>query len=436
MRPIKKKPNAAATFKTAAFNAGVVTSSPKNNNTHIIVRSEQIQLVNYPAGAPSLMLDFYVNPTNEAMFPWLSGIANSWDLYEFVSLTVQYVPDCSVAASGSVTAAFDYDVTDLNPNLTQEVLSSFAGAVQGVVYQPLVLPYVPASTVLPAHKYYTGPPYDNLLRTPAHLYLMFSGVTNTTSPGRLWVHYTVRLTNPQSNTGIGTPNMMTIRPAAGSTVALPFGTPTNATVTGTKPGASNQELIQATRVVVNNLVVRTISAITTAIASYFSAEVNSSTFHNPNTGAVRAVDVNLPLIVVHGPPGTHVGVEAQISGNLTVPAGESQHAWPLVVTTDSDTHSDIPDQSFSDNPGAMPDYYNAYGGSGTAHVFPPWEAGVVDTTFRIDVRYRNIYLIGPRGFSLFQFSMFNITDGVTISDPNRESYVNFSIMPDVDGRND
>lgn len=74
-------------------------------------------------------------------FPWLSGIANSFSKWRWVTLRLIYVPQASTSVSGSFSLGLQYDEPDTDPvNLAQMSMSkgfvtgpSWAGREGGVL---------------------------------------------------------------------------------------------------------------------------------------------------------------------------------------------------------------------------------------------------------------------------------------------------------------
>jgi len=70
-----------------------------------------------------------INPGNNIMFPWLSGIAANYESYMFRKLKFFYEPICSTVTSGSLMMAIDYDSTDaVAPS--KAILMAYEGAVR------------------------------------------------------------------------------------------------------------------------------------------------------------------------------------------------------------------------------------------------------------------------------------------------------------------
>lgn len=77
---------------------------------------------------------FQVNPGLASMFPWLSGIATSFEKYKVHSLTFRYKNIQGSNASGNVVMAFDYDPLDVTPASPQECTKS-STYIDGAVWR-------------------------------------------------------------------------------------------------------------------------------------------------------------------------------------------------------------------------------------------------------------------------------------------------------------
>jgi len=81
-----------------------------------------------------------INPGNEAMFPWLSRVAQNYESYLFKRLRFEFITTAPTTVSGSVTMAVDYDPTDPAPNDANAVraLNAFIGAETAPIYTPKI----------------------------------------------------------------------------------------------------------------------------------------------------------------------------------------------------------------------------------------------------------------------------------------------------------
>jgi len=64
---------------------------------------------------PSGRSAYFVSPTNQNLFPWLSSIAGNYDYFRFKRLRLVYVPTCSTSTAGRVMLGYDPDGIDAIP---------------------------------------------------------------------------------------------------------------------------------------------------------------------------------------------------------------------------------------------------------------------------------------------------------------------------------
>jgi hypothetical protein len=75
-------------------------------------------------------LDTYpINPGMAKSFPWLSGIAMSFESYHIKAFKAEVVSRCAADKSGAYAMAFDYDSYDAKPTIMSDIYS-MAGSVQ------------------------------------------------------------------------------------------------------------------------------------------------------------------------------------------------------------------------------------------------------------------------------------------------------------------
>lgn len=124
----------------AAFVKQTKTRGPRtmrgSANTITITNEEYIGDIN-------LRMDFAVvthavNPGLDKLFRWLAPIANNYEFYTFKKLRFIYKPMVGTATAGAVMMAFDFDSADGSPASKQSMMS-YKGAVQGPVFQQLVI---------------------------------------------------------------------------------------------------------------------------------------------------------------------------------------------------------------------------------------------------------------------------------------------------------
>lgn len=170
-----------------------------------------------------LVRSFPVNPGLIAMFPWLAGIATSFEKYKFHKLVFRYKNIKGTQANGNVVLAFDYDPLDDTPSTPSELTKS-SNFVDGAPWRifDLSVPLVPKD--LYTRTAYVG---GTDLKTYdfGNLLVGVEGCDDTTAQGYIEVEYHVEL-------------MM--RQASPSTSGLPsnatIGVVNGAVATGNVPG--------------------------------------------------------------------------------------------------------------------------------------------------------------------------------------------------------
>ncbi len=105
----------------------------KSGRKPLRVDVEHTELFTQLSGSQDFsVFNMAINPGLNSSFPWLSSVANSWDIYEVLAITFTYLPACSSATSGFFMLAFDYDTLDTSPpdmNTMMQMADSCAGPV-------------------------------------------------------------------------------------------------------------------------------------------------------------------------------------------------------------------------------------------------------------------------------------------------------------------
>lgn len=156
---------------------------------------------------------FKINPGRPTDFPWLSGVATSFQQYAFLGLAFEYVPTSGAAVSGTSAAlgqiamTFKYDVSNpggwpdtLSGILNMQGSTSCSPAAPGTCYMECNprLSNQPVRFVETESSTYTGMSTQNFIA--ADFILQSSGAQTTTTTfqaGQLWVTYEVLLFNPR-----------------------------------------------------------------------------------------------------------------------------------------------------------------------------------------------------------------------------------------------
>lgn len=133
-----------------------------------------------------------LNPGLGDMFPWLSSLAGSFDMYRLVSLNVRYVPVTGTDTEGAIYLAWDPDPSDPDPTTKGQVMS-FDVSSTGPVWKPLSLK-VPS---LGTRYVRRGDVVGNTLNTYDNgKFLICQQGTPSQLLGDLYVDYTIELSLP------------------------------------------------------------------------------------------------------------------------------------------------------------------------------------------------------------------------------------------------
>jgi hypothetical protein len=139
------------------------------------------------------------NPGLVAMFPWLSGVAPSFEKYKVRSLRFIYETAQSSFVPGMIMMAPEFNVNDSVPESKAQLLE-YAFATRGPVWKNFQM-VVPSNSVMNYKEYYirineiTG---DKMLYDPFYLVYATDAVsTDITYAGELWVEYEIELLYPQ-----------------------------------------------------------------------------------------------------------------------------------------------------------------------------------------------------------------------------------------------
>lgn len=169
-----------------------------------ITHSEMTKVV-LTAGGGFSLTPYVINPGNSALFPWLSGLAPSFEYWRVRKLVARYVPTCPVTVAGTIALQVDYDVMDDPPSDMSQAMQSM-GAVSGPPYtiNPLRLVFdIPSIHARQPRLYTTDRKNPQSVSSPfdyfgGHFNLITSGNSDGgTVCGQLWFDYTFDLLTPQ-----------------------------------------------------------------------------------------------------------------------------------------------------------------------------------------------------------------------------------------------
>jgi hypothetical protein len=145
-----------------------------------------------------------IQPTWDTIFPWLTGIARSFERYEFLELEFEYVPRVPTTTTGEIVLVVDPDPEDQVPTSDmggKTVLLSHRIAATASVWSPLKV-RVPTDCLRERGYLFTAHPTAPAIPEPrtTHLGLLnigtFGCAANTVL-GAMYVSYKIRFTLPQ-----------------------------------------------------------------------------------------------------------------------------------------------------------------------------------------------------------------------------------------------
>lgn len=143
-----------------------------------------------------------INPRNPATFPWMSALANAFELYKFTKLEFYYAPACGTAEKGTVTLGIDYESQDAVLT-TEPQLMAIPGSSQGPAYRRISSKAVGGGRSLFAKDLFLDEQLaDDNMKNVGNFFYMVSGTTSASTAviGRLFVRYRVELTVQQITT--------------------------------------------------------------------------------------------------------------------------------------------------------------------------------------------------------------------------------------------
>jgi len=164
-----------------------------------------------------------INPGMPAQFKWLWPIANQYESYKFHKLDYEFVNSKAGTFGGDVIMGIDYDPSDPSP-FNEDELQSYWGSKTGQICRPLTYKADMKSLHKIGPTRYTrmgGSPADIKLYDSGNFFIATTDCADTSTIGRLFVHYVVELSTPQISPG----NILSVglSPAA-ETQAAPLGT--------------------------------------------------------------------------------------------------------------------------------------------------------------------------------------------------------------------
>jgi len=172
-----------------------------------------------------------INPSIETTFPWLSGIAQNYEQYRFLSLKFEFVSSAPADYGGNSYMAFDYDADDITESAqTSPIdLTTWEGCASASIWADTVVHVDPRRANARGPLYTRSEPVtppkgtQNRLNDVGYLAFGAADVTHDTIPlapgrslGYIYASYTVELitpqTNPNQSTRVGVEHVDTLTP--------------------------------------------------------------------------------------------------------------------------------------------------------------------------------------------------------------------------------
>lgn len=203
----KKAPKARTeTFVPAAIGAKLVMNPP--NFVPAKAGATRIRHKEYVADANKSIEffigdTFFVNPGNAELFPWLSTIARSYELYKFHKLKLSYETDMGANNHGVIFLAIDFDASDQTPNNKHDFMS-LSGAVRCPVWESVMLDVVRISQERTGRTRYVRRSNTSTIPSTASildydlgkLFVASSGAVVAEMAGEVYIEYDVELLTP------------------------------------------------------------------------------------------------------------------------------------------------------------------------------------------------------------------------------------------------
>lgn len=141
---------------------------------------------------------YRVNPSNNALFTWLQGQAQLYDMYRFTKLRFTYIPTTNTTATGRVSVIWDKDSQDPLPQ-DRAAISSYAHYADSAPWAENYL-VVPCDNVW-RYMNDTNAVDRKLVDFGQLIFATYSSVSSVPH-GDLYVEYTVEFKEPQPISGM------------------------------------------------------------------------------------------------------------------------------------------------------------------------------------------------------------------------------------------
>ena len=198
----KIRPNQQVRVANAAISQRFRSTDPKIARSKSGVRIQHREYITDFNGASTFTaVGRYINPSDEATFPWLASIANSFEMYRFNSLSFHYAPSCGTTTAGSVLLAVDYDPDDTSV-VSKEQVMNMRSATRGAPWEEITMVCRPDDLARRKTLYTGATVLGNVESRFSNLgvfYACASGMSGGDGVGELYVTYDIELEIPQPN---------------------------------------------------------------------------------------------------------------------------------------------------------------------------------------------------------------------------------------------
>lgn len=171
----------------------------RNNSMQITITHTE-RMADVTAAVINTNHSLVINPKRPETFPWLSKIAEAFDMYRILKLSVFYRPSCPTTTKGELIMAFDYDPTDDNSESSINDLAAMRGSATGPLYAPSSVNFELSAIPQSTHKFYCA-----IGGSPDRLNDVATLWYNATSDapvvgGALFISYTIQLVDAEAVT--------------------------------------------------------------------------------------------------------------------------------------------------------------------------------------------------------------------------------------------
>lgn len=164
------------------------------------------------------------NPGSVKTFPWLSGMATSWESYRFKKLHFQFIARCPTTTAGSLILSPDYDAQDGQP-ATEQQMTQLRDTTEDNPWKDMVCRLKPESMnraykthfVMDDSRYATTTQDEKTIDV-AQFFISADKDANA-NWGKLWVDYEVEFFTPQTQS-------VTVPETGGARLSVVAGVPT------------------------------------------------------------------------------------------------------------------------------------------------------------------------------------------------------------------